>query len=75
MALNTRLDKARTAAEETAVGDHVAAILAGKLDVTKQKEALLTYVGYVSARHDEILSALEKDQEKERCVGVVLSSP
>lgn len=57
------------------MGDHLAAVLAGKLDVTKQKEALLTYVGYVSARHDEILSALEKDQEKERCVGVALSSP
>jgi hypothetical protein len=79
MALNTRLDKAKTEAgmESTAMGtgthtiDQVGEALAGKLDVAKQKEALLTYVGYVSARHDEILSALEKDQEKERCVGAL----
>jgi hypothetical protein len=74
MALNTRLDKARTETGmgETTMGtgthtiDQVGAALTGKLDLAKQKEALLTYVGYVSARHDEILSALEKDQEKER---------
>jgi hypothetical protein len=74
MALNTRLDKTRTETGmgETTMGtdthtiDQVGAALTGKLDLAKQKEALLTYVGYVSARHDEILSALEKDQEKER---------
>ena len=48
--------------------DQVGAAFPGKLDAAKQKEALLTYVGYVSARHDEILTALESDQEIERCV-------
>jgi hypothetical protein len=82
LALNTRLDKARTEAgtEETLMNtgihtiDRVGAVFTGKLDEAKQKEALLTYVGYVSARHDEILSALERDQEKERCVGFISCS-
>lgn len=46
------------------------AAFTGKLDAAKQKEALLTYVEYVTARNDEIQTSLEKAHEKERCVRV-----
>ena len=44
------------------------AAVTGKLDAAKQKEALLTYVEYVTARNDEIQTSLEKAHEKERYV-------
>lgn len=68
MALNTRLDKkkARDSVIELQLKETAEAALNGKMDAAKQKEALLSYVGYVNARHEEVLSSLEKGQEKER---------
>ena len=46
------------------------AAFSGKIDAAKQKEALLTYVEYVTARNDEIHTSMEKAHEKERYVPV-----
>lgn len=68
MAIHNQLDKRKTkdSVSELHLKDQNEATVNGKIDAAKQKESLLTYVGYVSARHDEILSSFEKGQEKER---------
>lgn len=68
MALHTQLDRRETknSVSELHVKDQNEATANERIDTAKQREFLLTYVGYVNARHDEILSSLEKEQEKER---------
>ena len=68
MAVHNQLDKRKTkdSVSELHLRDQNEASANVRMDAAKQKESLLTYVGYMNARHDEILNSFEKGQEKER---------